>query len=172
MHDSFRSNAAFSNRKSASNRYLSALFLSMALLSVSAYSQDRAVAPGANIVTVFKSPACGCCGAWIDHIKRAGFKVDVRDKSSEKLALSRRELGVPEALASCHTGVVGGYLIEGHVPAADIKRLLAQKLPAKGLAVAGMPIGSPGMESGEQKQSYAVILFSADGSQQVYAQHP
>lgn len=95
--------------------------------------------------------------------------VDVRNESSMTAVKAR--LGVPPALAACHTAVVGNYLIEGHVPAADIRRLLAEKPPAKGLAVPGMPVGSPGMEQGKQQEPYSVLHFRSDGASSVYARH-
>ena len=110
-------------------------------------------------IIVFRNPGCACCHKWADHLTANGFDVSVRDVPD--LQRVRRQLGVPAALAGCHTGQVGGYLIEGHVPAAAITKLLAEKPQALGLAVPGMPIGSPGMEGGEP-EIYDVILFSAD----------
>jgi len=113
-------------------------------------------------MVVTKDPSCGCCGAWIDHVSKAGFSAEVIE-SSEVNRLKTR-LGVPQALASCHTAEVGGYVIEGHVPADAIKRLLAQKPQARGLAVPGMPVGSPGMEvAGAENDTYDVILFGPAG---------
>jgi len=113
-------------------------------------------------MVVTKDPSCGCCGAWIDHVSKAGFSAEVIE-SSEVNRLKAR-LGVPQALASCHTAEVGGYVIEGHVPADAIKRLLAQKPQARGLAVPGMPVGSPGMEvAGAENDTYDVILFGPAG---------
>lgn len=119
-------------------------------------------------VQVYKSPTCGCCGKWIDHLKAKGFDVqatDVRDVS-----VIKRQNGLPPALASCHTAVVGGYVIEGHVPADDIKRLLSEKPEIAGLSVPKMPIGSPGME-GPNPERYDVIAFDGQGKQQIYATH-
>lgn len=113
-------------------------------------------------MTLTKDPSCGCCGAWGDHIRKAGFAVEVIE-SSEVERLKAR-LGVPQALASCHTAEVGGYVIEGHVPAEAIKRLLAEKPQARGLAVPGMPVGSPGMEvAGVEADPYDVVLFGPAG---------
>jgi len=113
-------------------------------------------------MTVTKDPNCGCCGAWIDHVRAAGFTVEVVE--SPEVNRLKARLGVPQALASCHTAEIGGYVIEGHVPASSIKRLLAEKPQARGLAVAGMPVGSPGMEvEGVEPDSFEVTLFSPSG---------
>lgn len=112
-------------------------------------------------VTVYKSPICGCCGEWVKHMKGSGFAVQTHEVADT--APIRRKLGVPDEIASCHTAVVGGYLIEGHVLAADVKRLLREKSKAKGLAVPGLVVGSPGMEQG-RPQPYATIAFGEHGS--------
>ena len=128
-----------------------------------------ALASAADTVTVYKDPDCGCCGAWVKHLQANGFRTkvhEVRDMSPHK-----KKLGVPEQLASCHTAVAGGYTIEGHVPAADIKRLLAERPRAKGLAVPGMPQGSPGMETGKF-DPYDVLLFDTHGKTTVYRSYP
>src|SRR6056297_475789 len=97
---------------------------------------------------VFKSPTCGCCSAWIEHMSRAGFSVDARDVDQEALYVLKARSGITPDLASCHTAFVDGFVVEGHVPAADIERLLTERPDAIGLSVPGMPIGSPGMEMG------------------------
>jgi hypothetical protein len=113
-------------------------------------------------MTVTKDPSCGCCGAWVEHVRKAGFAVEVIG-SAEVNRLKVR-LGVPQSLASCHTAEIGGYVIEGHVPADAIKRLLTEKPRAKGLAVPGMPVGSPGMEvEGVEPDTYEVVLFGPSG---------
>jgi len=120
-------------------------------------------------VVVHKDPNCGCCGAWVTHLRTAGFSVDVIDTGAINRVKAR--LGVPDALASCHTAEIGRYVIEGHVPAASIKRLLTEQPAARGLAVPGMPIGSPGMEvPGTPPDEYAVILFGPSGPKQ-YARY-
>ncbi len=120
-------------------------------------------------MTVHRDPACGCCGGWIAHVKEAGFLVD--EIQSDNVAPLKTKLGVPLELSSCHTAEIGGYAIEGHVPAEAIKRLLAERPQAKGLAVGGMPTGSPGMEvPGSPPDTYDVILFSTDG-QRVFARY-
>lgn len=111
-------------------------------------------------VTVHRDPGCGCCGAWIEHLRRAGFPVKV--VQTRDLAAVRSRLNVPADLGSCHTAEVQGYVVEGHVPAAAVRQLLAQKPEAVGLAVPGMPIGSPGMEGGAA-ETYEVVLFGPQG---------
>ena len=111
-------------------------------------------------ITVHKDPNCGCCSGWVDHLRAAGFSVDVQETAD--LVRVRQRYGVPPELTACHTAIVGGYVIEGHVPALAIRRLLAQRPDVKGIAVPGMPIGSPGMEGGTP-QPYAVILFGQAG---------
>jgi hypothetical protein len=115
----------------------------------------------AQNMVVYKTPTCGCCGKWVDHMKTAGFRVTVNEVANT--APIRARHGVKDAYASCHTAVVGGYVIEGHVPAADIRRLLKQKPKARGLAVPGMPMGSPGME-GPYQDAYSVLLLTEEGS--------
>ena len=119
-------------------------------------------------VEVWKSPDCGCCGEWVKHLQASGFNVKVNDTGNNAV---RARLGMPAKLGSCHTAQVGGYAIEGHVPAADIKRLLAEKPSALGLAVPGMPIGSPGMEVGDRRDAYDVLLVGRDGSSRVFQSH-
>lgn len=111
-------------------------------------------------VVVYKSPTCGCCNKWIDHLKKAGFKVE--GHSTYGVGAKKKVLGVPESLHSCHTAVVNGYVVEGHVPADSIKKMLKDKPKIKGLAVAGMPVGSPGME-GLSPEKYNVMSFGEDG---------
>ena len=123
----------------------------------------------AATLTVFKSPSCGCCAKWVEHVEQHGFKVTTVP-TADMMALKKR-LGVPEEAISCHTTKVGNYIVEGHVPAADIKRLLAEKPKALGIAVAGMPMGSPGMEHGGHRQPYATILIGLDGKTSVFARH-
>ena len=116
---------------------------------------------GAADVTVYKSPTCGCCDAWVDHLRERGFSVVVKEQ--DDLAPVKALLGVPYELQSCHTATVGGYVIEGHVPAGDIRSLLAEQPRGIGLAVPGMPVGSPGMEQGDERERFRVLLFNAQG---------
>lgn len=117
-------------------------------------------------IVVYKSPTCGCCGKWVEHMEQAGFSVDV--ENMHDVAPIKRELGVPGRMQSCHTAKVGDYFIEGHVPADLVKQLLADKPDIKGLTVPGMPMGSPGME-GPRKDPYNVIAIEKDGRARVYA---
>ena len=119
-------------------------------------------------ITVYKSPTCGCCTKWVDHLRKHGFKVTTRD--TDDMASIKKSLGVPDSLGSCHTAVVGKYVIEGHVPASDISELLRKKPKVAGLAVPGMPQGSPGMETG-RKDRYEVIAFKAGQKSSVFARH-
>lgn len=132
--------------------------------------QARAAAPKTG-VEVWKDPNCGCCKDWITHMEAAGFQVTVHEKGN---TAARASLGMPQKFASCHTAVVQGYVIEGHVPAADIKRLLADKPQALGLAVPGMPVGSPGMDGpvyGGKRDPYKVLLVQKNGDSKVFASY-
>jgi len=121
-------------------------------------------------VVVYKTPTCGCCSLWVDHLRENGFVVEVHDVR-DTTPMRRRE-GVPARLGSCHTATVGGYAIEGHVPAAEIKRLLRERPRVDGLAVPGMPIGSPGMEMGSRQDAYEVLAFNSAGDTTVFARYP
>ena len=126
------------------------------------------VAPAdAPLVTVYKSPTCGCCSLWVDHLAASGFEVRAVDR--EDMAAVKDSLGVPNELGSCHTATVGDYVVEGHVPAEHVARLLAERPDARGLAVPGMPIGSPGMEVGDRVDPYDVIVFDEGGEGSVFA---
>lgn len=131
----------------------------------------RAAAAALPPMTVYKSASCGCCHNWVEHARGAGFTVRTID--TEELTKVKAELGVPSTLQSCHTVVIANYLVEGHVPAADVKRMLAEKPAIRGIAVPGMPIGSPGMEQGPVSgyQRYDVIAFTAQGRTSVFAKH-
>ena len=120
------------------------------------------------VVTVWKSKWCGCCTGWVRHMERAGYTVQVHD--TENLDSVKIMAGVPEHLQSCHTATVGGYTIEGHVPVADVERLLDEKPQVVGLSVPGMPSGSPGMENGEH-DSYDVVTFTLDGKTEVFSSY-
>lgn len=119
----------------------------------------------APVVEVYKSAYCGCCELWVEHLRANGFTVNAHNVSDP--AAHRARLGIPAELGSCHSATVGDYVIEGHVPASDIQRLLAEKPKARGLAVPGMPLGSPGMEA-ERSDPYDVMLIADDGRHSVY----
>lgn len=120
-------------------------------------------------LTVFRSPTCGCCHQWIEHMEAAGFTV--KDNVTEDMTAIKEQYGVPANLASCHTTVVDGYVIEGHIPAEDVQRLLVEKPDVAGIAVPGMPIGSPGMESGDYVEPYTVFSFTESGETAAFAEH-
>lgn len=120
------------------------------------------------VMEVYKSPECGCCKAWAEHLQKNGFKVILHDV--DDVPAARKKLGMPNRYGSCHTAKVGQYLVEGHVPAADIKQLLKQHPNAIGLAVPSMPPGSPGME-GESSIPYDTLLVTQDGNAKVFAHH-
>lgn len=120
---------------------------------------------------VYKTATCGCCIKWVEHMEKAGISLAPRDVGSSELMRRKVERGISGQQASCHTAEIGGYVIEGHVPADDVKRLLAEKPDAIGLAVPDMPIGSPGMEVGDTKEPYDVLLVKKDGSTEVFAKH-
>ncbi|MBE9078107.1 DUF411 domain-containing protein [Romeria aff. gracilis LEGE 07310] len=120
-------------------------------------------------LTVFRSPTCSCCGKWIEHMEAAGFQV--QDEIAEDMTAVKQQYGVPANLASCHTTVADGYVIEGHIPAAYVQRLLTEKPDVAGIAVPGMPIGSPGMESGDYVEPYTVFSFTEDGNTETFVEH-
>ena len=149
------------------SRSLLLLLLSMASFSVCADAPSPASLPP---VTVYKSRSCGCCGKWVDHMRKSGFTVEVQDV--DNVHPIKMRVGVPIAKGSCHTAEVAGYFLEGHVPASDVKRLLSEKPAAKGLAVPGMPLGSPGMEAADGRtQPYDVELVANDGSTSRFSRH-
>ena len=122
----------------------------------------------AQMIDVYKSPSCGCCGKWIEHLKKAGFKVETHEITD--IPGNRKKLGMPDKFGSCHSAKVGNYVLEGHVPAADIQRLLKEKPKALGIAVPSMPPGSPGMDI-PNSPPYETLLVQTDGSSRVFAKH-
>ncbi|MGQ0813145.1 MAG: DUF411 domain-containing protein [Gemmatimonadota bacterium] len=150
------------------NRRDSIKAMSAGLLAVVSGNRDVFGSGFGRAITVYKSPTCGCCSAWVKHVKKAGF--DVREINVEDVEPYKKRYGVPLDLASCHTGVVGDYAFEGHVPAdLMLKFLDAPPRNAKGLAVPGMPLGSPGMEVLGRKDAYDVVLFDKAGTRRVFA---
>lgn len=138
------------------------------LLAIALMALAPVWAGAATEVEVFKSATCGCCSKWVDHLRQNGFSVKTHDVGDVPAA--RKQLGMPDRLGSCHVAKVGSYVIEGHVPAADIERLLREKPKALGLAVPSMPPGSPGMES-MQPVPYSTLLVQPDGSTRIFASH-
>lgn len=145
------------------------LLLAAAALPFASLAQQAA---GKRVlVEVWKDPNCGCCGDWVRHLQEHGFAVKVNETGN---AAMRAKLGIPERLGSCHTGLVGGYAVEGHVPAVDIRRLLAHKPEGVGLTVPGMPVGSPGMDGpayGNRRDPYDVLLVLRDGSTRTFSSY-
>ena len=138
-------------------------------LAIAASALFLGSAAHAAALTIYKSASCGCCAKWVEHVEKHGFTVTV--VNVDDVMAVKAKAGIPDRLASCHTSMVGGYVVEGHVPAADIKKLLAEKPKAKGIAVAGMPMGAPGMEHGDHRQPYDTMLLKADGSTAIFARH-
>lgn len=139
--------------------------LGAAVVSANAHDHTAPVA-----VTVYKNAQCGCCRKWVDHLREEGFEVTAKDV--DDLAAIKTKLGVPASLTSCHTAIVGQYVVEGHVPAGDIRKLLAEKPRVAGVGVPGMPVGSPGMEVPDMPAGkYKVMAFAKDGKQTVFASH-
>ena len=154
------------------SRLLLTLLLATAtlpLLAASPWDTPRRGHEGAREITVYGSPTCGCCKGWIDHLRAHGF--EVTDVLRDDVNPTKQQLGLPQDLASCHTAVIDGYVIEGHVPADDIKRLVAEKPDLAGIAVPAMPVGTPGMEMGERKDPFAVIGFDREGRVEPYRQY-
>lgn len=127
------------------------------------------VAATDKVLEVYKSPTCGCCGAWVEHMEANGYAVNVHEQ--QNLQSIKEKAGILPGTGSCHTAFIDGYAIEGHVPAADVDRLLEERPEGKGLTVPGMPVGSPGMEMGDRKDAYDVLLFDENGTE-VFSHHP
>lgn len=137
--------------------------------STASQTREPATPAGLPELVVYKTPTCGCCGAWVDHVRADGFTVRVVEVADT--GPFARRLGVPDTLRSCHTAEIDGFAIEGHVPAAEIRRFLRERPDAAGLAVPGMPLGSPGMEMGDQRENYSVILFDRTGRTRIFASY-
>ena len=128
-------------------------------------------AQGGPAIHVLKDPNCGCCTAWIEILKEDGFTVTTERSFGTLLIQHKLENGIPQNMTSCHTGEIEGYMIEGHVPVADIRRLLSERPDAVGLAVPGMPYGSPGMGPEDDREAYEVFLIRRDGSTEVFTSY-
>lgn len=151
---------------------ITALVATVAVLGTGALAADRHAAPvtpaSADEIVVYKTPTCGCCGRWVDHMKANGFTATVKDTAD--LAPIKQRLGVPASMVSCHTTVVNGYVVEGHVPAEAVRKLLKERPAIVGIAAPGMPAGSPGME-GPVKQRFDVVTFDRSGHSRVFTSH-
>ena len=131
----------------------------------------KSVFASADALIVNRTESCGCCGAWVERMISAGFKAEVNFVNEEVLRSIKSQLAIPVDLSSCHTATIGSYFIEGHVPAEDIRRLLIERPKALGLSVPGMPIGSPGMEMGNNKEPFETLLVFESGETQVFNSH-
>ncbi len=145
--------------------------LAMATMATAQGTTQGTTQGTAPVIDMVKQASCGCCGGWAVAMQEAGFTVNVRNVSDDELYAAKEASGFSEELWACHTASIAGYTIEGHVPAADIERLLAERPVALGIATPGMPAGSPGMDFGDARQAFDVILVNPDGSQQVYASY-
>lgn len=146
-------------------------FILLGNLLFAAFSQGLSAEETPNQVemVVYRSPTCGCCGKWTEHVQENQFKI--KSVITDDMQAIKAKYGVPDKLASCHTAIVDGYVVEGHVPAGDIKKLLQMKPKVAGIAAPGMPLGSPGMEMDGQKQAYRVVSYDKDGKFEVFANH-
>jgi hypothetical protein len=142
-----------------------------ALFLVALLWASPAFAVGEDSIEVWKSATCKCCVDWVKHLEANGFAVTVNAAEPSMLDRIKRQAGIGPDLAACHTAKIGGYVIEGHVPARDIKRLVAERPDALGLTVPGMPVGSPGMEQGAEIEPYDVLLIKKDGTTEVFARY-
>ena len=145
---------------------LSFYFFSMNTFAESVWDKETQQLKKPIDIVVYRSPTCGCCSKWLDHLKKHQFNVE--DIVTDDVASIKKKHGVPDNLASCHTAIVDGYVIEGHVPAADIKSLLKMKPKVIGLSVPGMPAGTPGMEMGGRKDPFQVVSFDKEGNTQIF----
>lgn len=144
------------------------ILLSSLAVAAFAASPVRSAAPSIHVV---KGTGCECCNAWVAYLRDEGFAVTDEERYGTLLMTYKAEVGVPQRMISCHTGMIDGYVLEGHVPAADIRRVLEERPDAVGLAVPGMPYGSPGMGPESQREAYEVFLIRRDGSEEVYTQY-
>ena len=138
------------------------------LFGASTMASAQGTAP---VIEVLKQASCGCCAGWVARMQKVGFTVNVQNVSGEVLYAAKDASGISEDLWACHTASVGGYIVEGHVPASEIDRLLSERPVALGIATPGMPTGSPGMEYGDERAAYDVTLVNLDGSTEVYASY-
>ena len=139
-----------------------------AVLLVSLFTLPATAAP---LLDVYLGPRCGCCSDWVTYMEEQGFETKSTEMKPADVFPTKKKARIPEGKESCHTAFIDGYSIEGHVPAEDVKRLLEQRPDAVGLTVPGMPIGSPGMEMGDRKDPYEVLLINNDGSTEVVSRH-
>ena len=141
------------------------------LTGVAATVASQAGANTGETIKVLKSPTCGCCTGWVEHMRQAGFEVDVRDVDQDELWALKDRLQITSDLSGCHTATIGDYFVEGHVPASDVERLLAERPVGRGLTVPGMPMSAPGMGGPGSGDSYDTLLVGLDGATSVFASH-
>jgi hypothetical protein len=150
----------------------SVLLLAAVVVSLSGTANgQQSIIPQEIAISVKKSASCGCCTSWIDRLKQSGFMVSTEDLAMAQLMRFKLDHGIKAQHASCHTGRIAGYTIEGHVPVREIKRLLQERPDAIGLSVPGMPLGSPGMDFGTEREAYDVLLIKQDGTTSVFASY-
>jgi hypothetical protein len=147
--------------------YSAAAILMAGAIGVSAQQSAPTAKPTA---VVYKTSSCGCCKMWVEHLKANGFTVEAKDVSADEVRAVSKAAGLKDDDTSCHTAKIGGYIVEGHVPASDIQKMLKEKPAIAGIAAPGMPQGSPGMEQGS-KEPYDVVAFTKDGKTKLYAKH-
>jgi hypothetical protein len=147
--------------------YSAAAMLIAGAIGVSAQQSSATAKPTA---VVYKTSSCGCCKMWVEHLKANGFTVEAKDVSSDEVRAVSKAAGLKDDDTSCHTAKIGGYIVEGHVPASDIQRMLKEKPAIAGIAAPGMPQGSPGMEQGS-KEPFDVVAFTKDGKTKLYSKH-
>ncbi|KOP26769.1 metal-binding protein [Hapalosiphon sp. MRB220] len=158
------------NNVNSSNNSQTVVSNSQLISNTSIWDKETEFYSGKREITVYRSPSCSCCGAWIEHMQKHGFKINEDIKTDEMEAI-KQKYNLPQDLASCHTAIIDSYVMEGHIPADDIKRFLKQKPKFAGLAVPGMPLGTPGMESGNRKQPFAIVAFDKKGKVEVFKEY-
>ena len=154
-----------------SNRTFAAIVGAIAVAGAAFASAQQKPVSSRTPIVVYKTPTCGCCGMWVEHMRQNGFQPEVHDVSAAQVRAVSKAAGLSEEGTSCHTAKVGNYIVEGHVPAADVQRMLKEKPAIAGIAAPGMPVGSPGMEMGGRTERYDVVSFTKDGKTKVYATH-
>ncbi len=158
------------NNVNSSNNLQTVVSSSQLISTTSIWDKETESYSGNQELTVYRSPACGCCGEWIEHMQKHGFKIKEDIKTDEMEAI-KQKYNLPQNLASCHTTVINGYVMEGHIPADNIKRFLKQKPKFAGLAVPGMPLGTPGMELDNRKQPFTIVAFDKRGEIEVFKEY-
>jgi hypothetical protein len=148
--------------------YSAAAMLIAGAIGVSA--QQKTATAAKPVAVVYKTSSCGCCKLWVEHLKANGFTVETKDVSSDDVRAVSKAAGLKDDDSSCHTAKIGGFIVEGHVPASDIQRMLKEKPAIAGIAAPGMPQGSPGMEQGS-KEPFDVVAFTKDGKTKLYSKH-